>query len=178
MKLIFLDFDGVLNSDKFFHKRIEAGEKYAYTMIDDEAIDMIVNICETTGAKIVVSSSWRYWDYDSTISAFKNCRDAEKLSRIIPYIIGVTPRHNEPEYGYRGEEIKWFIDNVTNNIAAVKQEGLIDKQFENEFVIEDYIILDDDNDMLDSQKDNFIRTDEKTGLTSEITDNIIARFSK
>jgi hypothetical protein len=35
-----------------------------------------------------------------------------------------------------------------------------------------YCIVDDDNDMLDSQKDNFVRTDFKTGLTEDNIEQI------
>lgn len=39
--------------------------------------------------------------------------------------------------------------------------------------VKNYVILDDDSDMLLSQRDNFVKTSWKTGLDSEKADNAI-----
>lgn len=46
MKVIFLDFDGVITS------------KNGYSL-DPEKMELVKRICDETGAYIVVSSSWR-----------------------------------------------------------------------------------------------------------------------
>ena len=67
----------------------------------------------------------------------------------MPYIIGQTPRlYKEKETGgseqlCRGDEIQYYIET---------------------YHIENYVILDDDSDMLDSQLEHFIQTDYKYGL--------------
>src|SRR5277367_551807 len=64
MKIVFLDFDGVLNSHEFMLKEYELrgtsdGPK-GTTGIDSIAVARVEKICELGNASIVVSSSWRY----------------------------------------------------------------------------------------------------------------------
>ena len=54
MKVIFLDVDGVLNSDEFFENNTD--DSY----IDIKAVKLVKKAIEETGAKVVVSSSFRY----------------------------------------------------------------------------------------------------------------------
>lgn len=152
MKVIFLDIDGVINSEEFaiwIHVHPEFCENGGHFWIDPEKIDMIVNLCEETGAKLVISSSWRGWSLRATLEDFSTYRD---LSRLNPYIVGVTPRVFMEFNMSRGDEIQYYLD---------KDQS-----------ITHYCIVDDDNDMLDSQRDNFVRTDYKTGLTEEDVNKI------
>ena len=55
MKVIFLDVDGVLNSQSLFER---CGEELV--PIDEENIQYLKAIVDATNAKIVLSSSWRY----------------------------------------------------------------------------------------------------------------------
>jgi len=58
MKVIFLDIDGVLNSEKF----LENNKNQA---IDRNSVGILKNIIDKTGALIVMSSGWRLWfDYN------------------------------------------------------------------------------------------------------------------
>lgn len=77
MKVIFLDMDGVLNSHAFMSERAKAG-KWEPTgplapagydlkkpsnwvnMIDPAAVKRLNTLLKETGAKIVISSSWRH----------------------------------------------------------------------------------------------------------------------
>jgi hypothetical protein len=56
VKLVFLDFDGVLNSQAFFR---EDRSRYMSTNLDRAAVARVSRIVERTGAKVVVSSTWR-----------------------------------------------------------------------------------------------------------------------
>lgn len=61
MKIIFLDFDGVLNSEKYVRAQNEYG-----VIIDPEKMLMLKHIIDKTNAKTVLSTSWReHWDKDS-----------------------------------------------------------------------------------------------------------------
>lgn len=61
MKVIFLDIDGVLNSRAYDRKR-NWNEK---TDIDETRLPFTKEIVDATGAKIVLSSTWRqHWDKD------------------------------------------------------------------------------------------------------------------
>ena len=61
MKVIFLDIDGVLNSETFSkdnHKvYLATGE--IKPDVDEKAVQRLVTIIKETNAKIVLSSSWR-----------------------------------------------------------------------------------------------------------------------
>ena len=63
-KLVFLDFDGVLNSSEFaayqYRNDESAQDSFGLDLFDPKAIEYINRIVDATGAKIVVTSSWRY----------------------------------------------------------------------------------------------------------------------
>lgn len=62
MKVIFLDVDGVLNSNHYFdkvHKKRVNGKKIPSCDIDERFVKNLKWLVEKTGAKIVLSSSWR-----------------------------------------------------------------------------------------------------------------------
>ncbi len=63
-KLVFLDFDGVLNSSKFaahlYRNNESAQDEKGLDLFDPQTIDCMNRIVDATGAKIVVTSSWRY----------------------------------------------------------------------------------------------------------------------
>ena len=53
MKVIFLDIDGVLNS-------LDCKEKIeGYLFVEDKKIALLKELIDATGAKIVLSSTWR-----------------------------------------------------------------------------------------------------------------------
>ena len=62
MKIIFLDFDGVLNSERYF--RSYGAEGLA---LNSENLCFLKEIVVATGAKIVLSTSWReHWEKDDS----------------------------------------------------------------------------------------------------------------
>lgn len=82
MKVIFLDVDGVLNCARYFKTR-ETPRDLKPKDIDPERVLILHRILEATGAKVVVSSSWRF--------------DEESLALVkeasAPHFLDVTPRH-------------------------------------------------------------------------------------
>jgi hypothetical protein len=152
MKIIFLDFDGVLNHEAFYEKRQQIGlEKYpTYPLslceIDPEGIKILNYIIGETGAKVVISSTWRHG------------RTIEELQNMLNYfefqgdIIDITPSF-DTRCSLRGNEILAWVKN---------NEELLGKKY-HEF--ENYVIFDDDSDMLYWQKDNFLHIDRWVGLT-------------
>jgi len=84
MKIIFLDVDGVLNSEVWNHNhKFEAENGF---LIDEEAIKLLSYLIKTSGAKIVLHSGWRFW-FDKNFSPirkesenFKNLLDKNGLS--------------------------------------------------------------------------------------------------
>lgn len=75
MKVIFLDVDGVLNSNDYIEYTSKNNVKGILEEIDPKKIDMLKQVLNITGAKIVVSSSWR------------NIRKFEKLRELFFYMV-------------------------------------------------------------------------------------------
>lgn len=163
MKVLFLDIDGVLNSQNWFGfmkycedngtvekilNYVDTNDddvKYKLHMLDDRAIANLNRIIEATGCKVVLSSSWRSSrESDNIFTQY-----VLKLKGYKYDFYGVTPRLWHKEFGtQRGEEIQMWMD----------------KELEkNE--IESYVILDDDRDMLPEQMDNFILVNNQYGLS-------------
>lgn len=66
MKVIFLDVDGVLYSNEYIVERTHAiGRKlHLDERLDDDCINILKQLVDITGAKIVVTSSWKISDLD------------------------------------------------------------------------------------------------------------------
>lgn len=99
MKVIFLDVDGVLNSDEYFDsiqgKDIQGIEQD----VDIQKIVLLQKAVEETGARVVLTSSWRYK---------KAGEELRELLTRYGILTDVTPLlQNE-----RGLEIKqWLVEN-------------------------------------------------------------------
>jgi hypothetical protein len=148
MKVIFLDIDGVLNHERFYKERHErrneeAGWEHPYSEIDITSVNNLNNLCDETGAKVVISSTWRH-------SGLEYCKDALEKVGFTGEIIDITPTH---ESRFRGLEI---LDWIKSN------EELIGDRYYN---FTEYVILDDDSDMLYWQRNNFLLIDRFVGLT-------------
>ena len=59
MKVIFLDIDGVLNSDEYIDS-IKGKEMTAENEIDMEKVRLLEQAINQTGARVVLTASWRY----------------------------------------------------------------------------------------------------------------------
>ncbi len=73
MKVIFLDVDGVLYSNEYIVEKTHAiGRKlHLDERLDDNCIQILKRIVDITGAKIVVTSSWKISDLDILSSRLK-----------------------------------------------------------------------------------------------------------
>lgn len=90
----------------------------------------LADIIEKTNAKLVISSTWRY-------SGLKQMVNMWKYRNLPGEIIGITPDlYKDVD---RGDEIKAWL------------EKNIDK-------VDNYCIIDDDEDMLTEQLNNFVKT--------------------
>lgn len=154
MKVIFLDFDGVLNSAQsanFWHSRRDQAQwesnmyrdwpgtlkEYIAMEFCPIALRNVEELIERNpDLKVVVSSTWRLGETPETL---KKILSPSKI--IGDAIIDITPAFRN---GPRGEEIQDWL----NNHPDVTQ----------------YVIIDDDSDMLDSQMNNFVNTDNLHGF--------------
>ena len=138
--VIFLDMDGVLQSPRYC---VAIGETGLLSALEPAAMHMLRNLVVESDAKIVLSSSWRLgMDNPSTIKKIFQCCGFKALAAAF---------HDDwkTRYisGYRGDEIADWLSNHPE--------------------ISNYLILDDDSDMLESQKEHFVQTDHMNGFLLE-----------
>lgn len=156
-KIIFLDFDGVITTMASRYK------------LDRYKCDLLQQIIDRTGAKIVVSSSWRSGSAEETIADLKEASTFFKpfVPSWVDDIVGVTIRaYDHIKKGVhlgipRGVEIKQWIDtHLHRDESGHFQRKKVGEDFQ-------YIILDDDSDMLLEHADHFIHTDTYLGLSQD-----------
>lgn len=147
MKVIFLDVDGVLNSQSWFkkhhHDKGLSLEEWRINQIDPKAAKLVKEIVDKTGAKIVLSSSWR--GHKAVNSALFKGFGLEIMDET-PRGIRVT-YGEETLYTFRGLEIYYYLDHHPE--------------------IKEYVIIDDDTDMLYYQREHFIHTFSSEGIKPE-----------
>lgn len=60
MKIIFLDIDGVLNSEEYFNKIEGLHIEGIESKVDIAKVKLLKKAIDATGAKVVLTSSWRH----------------------------------------------------------------------------------------------------------------------
>jgi HAD domain in Swiss Army Knife RNA repair proteins len=163
-KIIFLDFDGVLNSNDWYVRRQETHDmdavnnNYPFSEFDPDTVNRLNTIITLTGAKVVVSSSWRHNKSIEELQSILN------QVGFVGHVIDKTSCFGGVD-GYsipRGCEIEAWLDKKgfqRINWSKEEQQKYIDKS-----IVKNYIILDDDSDMLYNQKEHFVITGWKFGL--------------
>lgn len=147
--ILFLDIDGVLNSDDYFNSEqyYNNKETYPLTEFDERIVKCLKEIIKECNAKIVLTSQWR--------GNFIEMDNLFKKLGIEQGIYGQTEYHRDN----RAEEIRIWLrkHNYINNIK--------------------YVIVDDEHhDFDDEQLKRFVKTDYSLGLTDKKKDEIIAKF--
>ena len=136
MRIIFLDIDGVICT-------IRKGFRY----MDEKCMFWLALLLWITDAKIVVSSAWRRGELGLTK---RRMLERGFMHRWHHRIIGETPdvfTKDGPTVP-RGYEIKKWL--YTNGF---------------QYDFKDYVILDDDSDMLHHQRNNYVKTNCYFGLS-------------
>lgn len=155
-KFIFLDFDGVLNSESNYRKMQMAGQptKDNYgTIFDKTCVEALRNIIEATDADIVIASSWRYLLDLSTL------REMWSVRGLPGHIHSITP-------------VK-FITNPFDSLTRGKE---VEEWFKLHHQNEDncpYIIIDDENEYMTKQLSHFVWTYPERGLCQQDTERAI-----
>lgn len=148
--IVFLDIDGVLNSRQWLtRERVDDPFRPYDDELDPDAIRRLNRLCHETGARIVISSTWRlgYHDCESLLLGFAK-------HRMTAPIVGMTPDLcGRP----RGEEIAaWIGDNSPDS---------------------PFVILDDDSDMGELAI-RLIKTSFETGLTDADVERAICLLTE
>lgn len=141
MRYLFLDIDGPLNTGR---NDFLDPDRYGHHF-DDAAVRNLRRIVKETGAKIVVSSSWRHM-------GLERIRDIWERWGLPGDIVGCTPGAwgSNRVFSSRGEEIRqWLTENAETDDV--------------------YVILDDmsDQEALDELKTCWIRISPHTGISLE-----------
>lgn len=113
MKVLFCDIDGVICIQS--SSTISFGNNVLLEKFDINCIDQLKRILATTGAKIVISSSWRkLFDHEDIISHFVGYGIGGDN------IIDFTPILRD----HRGNEIQdWLNNNKVDNFAIVDDDA-------------------------------------------------------
>lgn len=126
MKYLFLDIDGVLNHEDWYKNKIDQYrndfKEWWEACFDPECVARVNHILDVTGARLVVSSSWRI---DHSLKRY-----FERFC--LPTDFDITPsiRRKDGSWPTRGQEIEVFLQ---------------------EHPCDNYAIVDDDMDFTDEQ---------------------------
>lgn len=161
MKIIFLDIDNVLNSDDYmatpeyqaetapYKSGWEILNKAHHTHLDPKAVQLMNRLVDETGAKVVLSSTWRIRYSLEEMNAMLKSRGATfEVSDKTP--AKMSSRH-------RGYEVAEYLEDL-KELEGIEPEA--------------FVILDD-LDQFPQYRQQFIMTLEKNGLTQEHVDKAI-----
>ena len=148
-RIIFLDFDGVLNTEYYQGLLQFQGKQWQDqygAFFDPRAVRQLKRVIDATGADIVVESSWKYLGLEAM-------QELWRVRNLPGRVIDITP-------------------SLTGN--ASKGEGI--SAWLSEYAMPDarYVIIDDEYVMLDAQIPFFIWTNPYEGLTEEQADRAIS----
>ncbi len=153
-KLIFLDIDGVLDTYE------------SHYMLDPVLLDRLGKILGRTGTWIVVSSSWRASNVPDTVEFMTDYDNPRVGSNPFPFtdkVVGVTPILYSVVDGdidrpaTRGEEIA----------AYLKVHSC-----------DNYVILDDCDEMLPAQWQHLVLVNDELGLTETDVEKAVGILNK
>ena len=166
-KVIFLDIDGVLNTERHYEycckNRITSDERFGYPF-DPEVIGNLKKIIDETGAEIVISSSWKFWGLSTMIDLWKG--------RNLPgKVIGITPQA-------MSDEMLMNADLTEMEMLPLKGSEIKGWLSEHRRSVAQYAILDDVNDMRPEQQSHFVQINPVVGITEQDAEEVIAILNK
>ena len=156
MKVIFLDFDGVLNCEQtfldyiykkennlplsIFYQIQDKGKNGLFLPIDEEKVQILGEIVKLTGAKIVLTSSHRadWKDGKENIQFSKSKALLYLFEKYNIEVIGITPYISHRLIGPREDEIKAYLSQHNE--------------------IESFCVIDDDDFDLKTLKEFLVKT--------------------
>lgn len=185
VRILFLDFDGVLNSADWMKRRPSkeefAGEfgispeQYdhdhrALRSIDPDAVAALDTIVRLSGARVVVSSTWR------TMYALPKLEWMLRQRGFTHVLLGTTPdasavRARDDRRISRGEEITKWLAVLLGHDLGHTPVGVAESMVN----VEDIVIIDDESDM-DALAPRLYQTDVDVGLRAEHVDAVVGMF--
>lgn len=157
MNLIFLDIDGVLNSDLWYQKNQSAQTaRHLAAHLDPLAVKRLNKILLQANAKVVLSSTWRHH-----YTLFQLQQQLEQVG-FEGTLLDKTPDlcRTEPSFVRGNEILKWCQLN----------EAILGCSYQ---TFASYAILDDKADMLYWQRKHFFQIDRYCGLSPNVVRKVI-----
>lgn len=164
-KIIFLDFDGVINTEhnqNMLRYQGKAWQDGHGAFFDPEAVEQLKRIINATRADIVIESSWKYLGLEAMQEMWRARNMPGRVIDVTPssvsdsWLLTADLADTAPAMGHcKGTEIaSWLADNATKDTR--------------------YVIIDDEYVILDSQLPYFILTNPYDGITEDIADRAIS----
>lgn len=172
MKLLFLDIDGVLNTEhglKTLSENWTKIENIQGTPFCPESIEVLRKIIDETDAKIVITSTWRSDGLEGMKKLWKD--------RNLPgEVIDITPH---TEHGIRGDEVDSYLHSKGYFYPKNYWNAPAWEERRNECEIDGYCIVDDEWDFFILQKPHFVNTPAYYGLSGKgILEKVIKCLNK
>lgn len=148
-RIIFLDFDGVLNTEYYQGLLQFQGEQWQGqygAFFDPRAVRQLKRVIDTTDADIVVESSWKYLGLEAM-------QELWRVRNLPGRVIDITP--SLTDNASKGEEIATRLSEYATPDAR-------------------YVIIDDEYVVLDSQIPYLIWTNPYEGLAEEQANRAIS----
>ena len=169
MKVIFLDIDGVLNTERWvvhsIKNELPVHDKFdGQHTFDENCLYWLNKIIDETDAKIVISSSWRndglgalrkLWRRRYTLSGGNFYKHNDKIADVTFSLTTSKYLEQKTLMKQLSEDDRWIRGNQIDIYLKTHPE------------VEKYVIFDDDPDMLDYQLPYFIRTSDYDGIKEE-----------
>ena len=159
-KIIFLDFDGVLNTEHYqglLRYQREPWQDEHGAFFDPNAVKQLRRIIDATGADIVIESSWKYLGLNAM-------KELWKVRNLPGRVIDITPSSVSDEYLLKN------LDTTMLHCKGMEIASWLSEQAEDIR----YAIIDDEYVILDSQLPHFILTNPYEGITEEQTNRAIS----
>lgn len=147
MRYIFIDFDGVLNTEMYQDFLRSSGKNtsdYYGPLFDPSAVECLRKlVSEVSEVRIVIISSWKFEGLDRMLNLWKDRQLPGVVAGISPNLI---PESLDDLLAGKGREIRsWLTRNPSSG----------------------YVILDDVPDFLPEQQSHYIEINPHVGLTPD-----------
>lgn len=184
MKVVFLDIDGCLNHQEFIYSRTKRNQRWGmrpankaeealaaavppeelqdhlwyFRCIEGKKVKLLDKIVQRTGAKVVISSSWRRGASKRHLALYLRCLGFSGE------VIGATPTDLHCR-----EEYKTLHERFGNTQRGWEIQEWLREHPE----VSSFVILDDESDM-DGVQGNLVQTSFESGLTKTHIERAIA----
>lgn len=139
MRVLFLDIDGVLNSEDYWRDVLGSNwEMRKEPPLDPGAVKRLNRIVSVAQCRVVVSSSWRHWPLPVLDHWLRNAGYRGRA------LLDKTPHFHVPEKD-RGDEIACWLHNTRLHVP-----------------VSSFVVIDDDPDA--NCDDCLVQTDWRHGL--------------